>query len=70
MTEKQTELVRNLQDALRDQHYPGIYAVDNETLEAAEQAILENLESRGLPRIISCGKYGPYFKGVQLVMQL
>jgi len=64
------ELVRNLRIKLLRAGYPEIYVVDNDTLEAIEIAIMDNLESKNEPPIIKCGKYGVLFKGVQLVLEV
>lgn len=70
MTEREILLVNQLRIDLYDANYPLIFAVDKETLAAAEQAILENLENRGLPPIIVSGEHGPYFKCCELVLKV
>lgn len=69
MTERQKELVKKLRYELLRACYPTIYIVDNETLEAVEKNLEEHLESLGLDPILQCGKYGLFFKGVQLVLE-
>lgn len=68
MTEKETELIRKLRVSLYKSNYPPVFMVDNETLEAVEQAILEHLIELGLDPILQCGKNGLWFKGCELVL--
>lgn len=70
MTNDEKYLVTQLRLELLHSGYPQIYAVDNATLCAVEKAIEENLIELGLPPIITVGKYGPYFKNVQLVLRV
>jgi len=70
MTKKQEEIVNWLRRALFLANYRPIYAVDNETLEAVECAIMVDLESKGLDPILQCGKNGLLFKGCELVLEV
>lgn len=70
MTEEQAKLVYNLRHELARYGYPAIYAVDNETLTAAEMAIMEELERQGLDPIIKVGDKGVFYKNVQLVLKV
>lgn len=70
LTERQTEIINWLRRALFLANYPPIFAVDNETLEAIEQAILIDLETKDLDPILKCGKNGLFFKGCELVLEV
>lgn len=68
MTKKETHLVNLLRQLMLVTGYQNIYAVDNDTLCAVETAITEDLERKGLPPILQCGKHGLFFKGCELVL--
>lgn len=70
MTRKQYKLVRDLRSFLLKGKYPAVVAVDNETLIAVETYLTENLRKKGLPEILLCGKFGLYFKGIELVLEV
>jgi hypothetical protein len=70
MTKRQEDLVHQLRLDLLRSGYPPVYAVDNETLEAAEQYLIEWAEDKGIDPILKCGQYGLYFKGCELVIKV
>lgn len=70
MTKKQRQLVRELREFLLKNKYPAVVAVDNETLIAVERYLQEHLVKMGIAPILLCGKFGLYFKGIELVLEI
>lgn len=70
MTEHEKMLVHDLRHKLLRAGYPEIFIVSMEELEATEKSIEEHLKALSEPLILKCGKYGLYFKGVQLVLEV
>lgn len=70
LTRDEEYLIYELRLKMLHTGYQPAYVVDNKTLEAVEKYIINDLLKKGLDPIIRCGKYGPYFKGCELVLEV